>query len=255
MVLLFLASSSLSKGVDDKPGVDLSKIDRTLLKEPRYRADPKYCLVTFGPNARTQVWLVLDGDALYVDRNGNGNLTEQGERVAAEGQEGERRYRVGELRDGSLTHSDFVLLEDKPHPAMVGESEEVVDRLCKENPQSHVCLISIKVQHSVEDRRGPRATYRAGYFRFASRPQDAPVIHLGGPWTMMLLDRPTLAAGHSARLRFGVGTPGHGIGTFAFIHYEGVIPAVAHPVVALDLPGRGGGVARVTANCSPQERC
>ncbi len=29
-------------------------------------------------------WLVRDGDTLYVDRNGNGDLTEPGEKVAAE---------------------------------------------------------------------------------------------------------------------------------------------------------------------------
>src|SRR5438067_1165710 len=61
---------------------DLSKIDRSITREPAYKGKPKYCLLVFGPEAKTKVWLVLDGDTLYVDRNGNGDLTENGERVA-----------------------------------------------------------------------------------------------------------------------------------------------------------------------------
>src|SRR5262252_4031078 len=61
---------------------DLSKIDRTIGKEPTYESKPKYCLLVFGPEAKTRVWLVLDGDVLYVDRNGNGDLTEPNEKVA-----------------------------------------------------------------------------------------------------------------------------------------------------------------------------
>jgi hypothetical protein len=61
---------------------DLAKIDRTLKKEPTYKGRPAYFPLVFGPEAKTQVWLVLDGDTLYVDRNGNGELTEKAERVA-----------------------------------------------------------------------------------------------------------------------------------------------------------------------------
>src|SRR5215831_902468 len=60
---------------------DLTKIDRTIAKEPVYQNKPKYCLLVFGPDAKTRVWLVIDGDVLYVDRNGNGDLTEKGERL------------------------------------------------------------------------------------------------------------------------------------------------------------------------------
>lgn len=61
---------------------DLTKIDRTIAKEPAYKAKPKYCLLVFGPEAKTRIWLVVDGDVLYVDRNGNGDLTEKGESQA-----------------------------------------------------------------------------------------------------------------------------------------------------------------------------
>src|SRR5437016_992999 len=60
--------------------VDLTKIERTIAKEPAYQGKAKYCLLVFGAEAKTCVWLVLDGDILYVDRNGNGDLTEANKR-------------------------------------------------------------------------------------------------------------------------------------------------------------------------------
>jgi len=65
--------------------VDYDKIERRLVKEPAYRTKaPKYALLLFGPEARLRVWLVMDGEVLYVDRNGNGDLTERGERFDKE---------------------------------------------------------------------------------------------------------------------------------------------------------------------------
>src|SRR6266404_853787 len=61
--------------------VDVAKIDRTIKKEPTYGSQPYYVLLVFGPEAAKRVWLVLDGEVLYVDRNGNGDLTEAGKRV------------------------------------------------------------------------------------------------------------------------------------------------------------------------------
>jgi hypothetical protein len=58
----------------DVAAVDLTTIDRSIRKGPAYQSKaPQYCLLAFGPQARTRVWLVLDGDALYLDRNGNGD--------------------------------------------------------------------------------------------------------------------------------------------------------------------------------------
>ena len=58
---------------------DLSKVDRTIAKEPTYRTTPRHCLLVLGPKADSRVWLVRDGEKLYVDRNANGDLTEPGE--------------------------------------------------------------------------------------------------------------------------------------------------------------------------------
>jgi len=60
---------------------DLTTLDRPISKEPRYERQPYYLLLVFGPQADRHAWLVLDGEVLYVDRNGNGDLTEADERV------------------------------------------------------------------------------------------------------------------------------------------------------------------------------
>ena len=60
---------------------DLTKIDRTIVKEPRYATQPYYALLAIGPQAQKRVWLVVDGETLYVDKNGDGDLTEANERI------------------------------------------------------------------------------------------------------------------------------------------------------------------------------
>src|SRR5262245_10293388 len=57
--------------------VDLTRIERTLRSEPAYQSkNPKYALLVFGLEAKFRVWLVLDGDVMYVDRTGTGDLTD-----------------------------------------------------------------------------------------------------------------------------------------------------------------------------------
>ena len=93
--------------------VDLTKIPRVIAKEPAYQGKPKYCLLVFGPEAKHRVWLVLDGDDLYVDRNGNGDLTEKGERFVLALDEynrkrGRRVWNVGDI--GSISNTETASL-------------------------------------------------------------------------------------------------------------------------------------------------
>src|SRR6266566_9087745 len=96
-----LAAALLATG--PAGAADLAKVDRTIAKEPAYKGQPKYCLLVFGPEAKARVWLVQDGDTLYVDRNGNGDLTEKGEKVACaktdDSDSGEYSFKAGDLSD------------------------------------------------------------------------------------------------------------------------------------------------------------
>ncbi len=60
--------------------VDLAKIDRTIRREPVWESgEPLYCLFVVSPEKR--VWFVIDGDDLHADLNGNGDLTDPGEKL------------------------------------------------------------------------------------------------------------------------------------------------------------------------------
>src|SRR4051812_6132265 len=75
LVSLFLAGAPVL-------AVDYSRIDRKIAREPAYRSkSPRYALLLFGPKAALRVWLVLDGEELYLDRNGDGDLTGKGEHL------------------------------------------------------------------------------------------------------------------------------------------------------------------------------
>jgi hypothetical protein len=74
--------------VDAFVEVEYAKVERSISKEPRYVAEPRYALFILDPQAKFRVWAVLDKskaelpyyDVLYFDKNGNGDLTEPGER-------------------------------------------------------------------------------------------------------------------------------------------------------------------------------
>src|SRR5438477_520135 len=77
---------------------DGPKIERNLKKEPAYVGKPRYLLLSFGPEARTCIWCVLDidGRRLYVDRNQNGDITEPGKRFVLGTNS---PIQVGDIRD------------------------------------------------------------------------------------------------------------------------------------------------------------
>jgi hypothetical protein len=128
---------------------DLPKIDRTIAKEPVYEGKPTYCLLVFGPKAKTRVWLVKDDNHLYIDRNGNGYLTDPGERAATDipGPDGKPGYTV-RLRKypKGMTLS---LLQGGKLRYVVGDPD--TDPLV-----------------------------------FADKPSEAPVAHIGGPLAISL---------------------------------------------------------------------
>src|SRR5688572_22564300 len=95
---------------------DLTKLDRAIRKEPVYQTKAqKYCLLSFGPEAKTRVWLVQDGDTIYVDLDGDGRLTGDGESAVlpAFGPsdhpffDGERKVMLGTVRDGDRSHTEL----------------------------------------------------------------------------------------------------------------------------------------------------
>src|SRR5690349_1958327 len=98
-VLLLLLLGVVSSAHADQPElVDLTQIGRSIAKEPIYQSEPHYALLVFGPQAAHRSWMVMDGDGiLYLDRNGNSDLTEPEERIELD-QEATKKIRIA---DGS----------------------------------------------------------------------------------------------------------------------------------------------------------
>lgn len=237
---------------------DRDKIDRPLVKEPAYQSKaPKYALLVFGPEARTRIWLVLDGTTLYVDRNGNGDLTEAGEKVSGTKasqailEEDVYTFAVGELRDGDRRHRNVTLT--------VTEVKSVPDR------GSRTRYFRIRMDVDLPGYRGTGEGGRVlqtagssdinGALQFADRPQDAPVLHFGGPWTVALYSRPTFRVNREMEMYLVLGTPGRGSGTFVASAYEGVIPPDVYPKAEIALPAQTPGEPPVKMNYEIKGRC
>ncbi len=192
-------------------GIDLTKIERTIRKEPTYQSkSPKYCLLVFGPEAKTRVWLVLNGDVLYADRNGNGDLTEEGERVESTGTAGHggRQFHVPGIME-------------------TGSKVEHTLRVTAPKAQDQTCDLELVV--TLGDHR---TQFSDNELRCGDRPDTAPIVHFNGPLTLRLGDDQVFVRGSKPKdLRVEIGTPGLGKGTFAALaHRHGESP------VYVDLP-------------------
>ena len=79
---LLAAVLLVAAGLTSASAADLSTLDRALKDEPKYTTrTPKYCLLVFGPEARTQVWLVHDGDIMHVHSSPDGKAARTWRRV------------------------------------------------------------------------------------------------------------------------------------------------------------------------------
>ncbi|HQR41041.1 MAG TPA: hypothetical protein PLX97_00125, partial [Gemmatales bacterium] len=62
---------------------DFASLNRKITKEPAYRHMPEYGLLVFGLQLEKKLWMVRDGDTLYIDRSGTGDLTVPDAKVTA----------------------------------------------------------------------------------------------------------------------------------------------------------------------------
>ncbi len=244
-LLVLLAGSVLA------PAADLTRADRTIKKEPPYHGKPKYGLLVFGPEAKTRVWLVLDGTTLYADMNGNGDLTEPGERF--EGKQTEPGVNNADYPFASFVEFSLPDIEGRTAYRRLG----VMHTLLKEKlgPVWHGNddLKARRAEHPDMTRVGVTA-YLGGKVReqavtdFADRREDAPVIHFDGPLTFAPVSATPLERGEKpSEIQVGVGTKGLGWDAFALLDYDDV-PEKARPVAEVEFPPKepGGKPPRLT---------
>jgi hypothetical protein len=243
---------------------DLAKVERTIAREPAYQTKtPRYCLLVFGLEAKTRVWLVQDGDKLYVDRNADGDLTEAGECVAVKDRNDDYlSFEAGDVRADGLTHTGLSVTQMKASPESVGNDEEW-QRIKKANREPWTWSVRITAERGADDKRDlpKKLSYvingdGAGMLLFADRPQDAPVIHLNGLFTLGLQDlKGRLIPGEEAMLQIGVGPQGVGPGTFAFVLYPNTIPEDAYPEAEVTFPAKASGAEAIRRKYTLKQRC
>jgi hypothetical protein len=217
-------------------GVDLSKIERRIVREPVYETGkPKYCLLVFGPQAQTRVWLVLDGKALYADRSGKGDLAGPGKRLKNPRPKDTKlaQYHTGPIlaADGKTRYPEV-----KVFVFETGRANQKV-------------VIDVDVPMG----GGASGTYRQrvgqnSEFQFADRRGDAPILHFDGPLTMALESRkPVFVPGDKpSPLPVVVGTPGLGRGTFAWVIFDSNAPSA---VAQIAFPPARPAASRLWSRC------
>jgi hypothetical protein len=238
----------------DSARLDLARIDRTIRKEPVYRTKPRYALLVLGPKAETRMWLVIDGKTLYVDRNGNGNLTEKGEQVDAEKTESTDilEFRVGDFMeaDGKTKHSTLAVSQ-----------------------YTHFQLGKLVNTVAITGVFGGLAQTTNGEdgCSFGISAKDAPIIHFNGPLTLkvkwvgvdypggskLLKEAPyRLEAGDKvSQLHVQVGSPGIGPETFAALAMEKRFPVDLHPLVEIRALSKADPKKPVKTSFFLKERC
>ena len=246
---------------------DLAKVERRIVKEPKYKsASPRYVLLAIGPEAKDRVWIVKDGDTLYVDRNGNGDLTDPGEKIAAD--------KGGSALDGYSFEIDELTVGGKKHyrlnvsvaplkVSVFGADAQRADvkAVLAKDPKAEILrlhavitLPHLKAKGQVGVVAGSIAL--DGPLVMTAKAAEAPIIHFGGPLALTFLsDIPTLRRERPTQFTLAVGTPGLGTGTFAMICYEDVIPTSVHPSVAVAYPPPKEGLPPVEKLYELKNRC
>jgi hypothetical protein len=213
-------------------GVDLTRIDRTIAKEPAYQSkSPSYGLLVFGPEAQSRAWVVLDGDCVYVDRNCNGDLTEEGERLVIKNPKRNKK----KPGTSSAVDSVSVVIKDRD-----GAKHRLTFRLTS---------TGVGVDAKCHGSQYVGSTYRDDLV-FAARPQDAPIVHLNGPLTLQLVDPPRgWSPGETVDLVVLFGTPGLGKGTFAYM----IQGYPARPTAEIQFPTKKPGAAPLVVKVALKE--
>jgi hypothetical protein len=243
---LAAAVAALGVGLTQAPAAeppDLSKVDRSIRKEPTYAAkQPLYGLAVFGPRAEARVWMVLDKskpdaasyDVLHIDLNADGDLTGPGERIARGADD---RFNVGDYEDPATgeTHTAFgVRVTPEAEPKTV--------------------MLSLRWQGAFKLGGGYPQDPDAGYMQFAPKPADAPVIwvHGGGPFRFQRWYGAKLPIGREDDFKVFLGQPGRGRSAFCAAQ-EHILPAGETVLATLVYLDGAGKEQRLV--CELKERC
>ncbi len=188
---------------------DLSKIDRRIAKEPVYAGKPQYGLLVIGAEGQTRLWMVLDqtkdAKTLYVDLNGNGDLTESQERFGIDG----NAFNLPNFKDAvtGASHTDF-----KVRLSETGGKQTV--------------MINLKWRDKLRMGGGYPQDPATGYLSFADTAAQAPILWANGdgPFRFQRWFSGTLTiGGNDCSFKVFIGQQGLGPNSF-FAFQEYMLP-------------------------------
>lgn len=226
-------------------GADLGKIDRTIKKEPVYQGKPRYCLLVLGPQANRRIWVVRDGDVLYVDRNGNGDLTDEGERIQG-------KHSVVTRGEVDRQRTEFVV---EGITGARGEKLGFTYEYYQDRTAGDFLFLYEDLRIEPIQLTGKRVQGVTGEFDFSEKREQCPVYHFQGPLTFMRVGQKQFVRGEESEdLVVRIGTPGFGKDSFAKIETD-CVPKDVHPQAEIVFPGKTAVDAPIRRTIALTKRC
>lgn len=223
----------------------LDSIERRVVKEPEYDSKPQYLLLALGPDAKTRVWVVEDGRKLYVDKNANGDLTDDGPPLEPANQ---RSWQRSDDSNDKSWDFDYLLAEFTPagRPA---QKDFQMRRWNYGESDADSYGLSLTL-----DGKTPMYSGWFGTF-WAASPGEAPVVDFGGPLTPKMLRYKDFELGSGLRrLSVAFHNPGSGPGAQSLLSIDAP-PADVVPVLKIEWPTAAGGPPLRTSHRLDQRCC
>jgi hypothetical protein len=200
----------------------LSHFDRTIIKEPTYQSTSKYSLITLGNRGDVKVWMVEDGKRLFVDKNANGDMTDDGPPIEPT-----------KVRDLGANRWDFEYLLGDIRPTKGPRHTHFVLRRWNYNEKADSYGLSLSVDGQMPMHAGWFGTF------WSTNREGAPAMHFGGPFTPKLLRRKDFAIGEKQqRLSLCFLNPGSGVGAESRLSID-ALPRFVVPVLTIEWPTAG----------------
>ena len=216
----------------------MSHLDHTIIKEPTYQSTPKYSLITLGDSGDVKVWMVEDGKRLFVDKNANGDLTDDGPPIEP-----------SNVRHLDANRWDFEYVLDVITPTNGSRHTNFVLRRWNYEDKEDSYGLSLSV--------GGQMPMYAGWFGtfWSTNREKAPVIHFGGPFTPKLLRRKVFTIGEKQqRLSLCFINHGSGAGAESRLSID-ALPRFVVPELNIEWPTAGGGAPLRTSHALTQRCC
>lgn len=221
----------------------LARIDRTLAKEPRYETTPKYSLLVLGGSGSVKVWMVEDGRRLFVDKNANGDLTDDGPAIQPS------NVRNMGAQSPGTERWDFNYLLDAITPAGGSRHTHFDLRRWNYGDKEDRYGLSLSVADQLPVYAGWFGTF------WSTNSATAPVIHFGGPFTPKMLRAKEFVLGPGQqRISIAFVNPGSGAGAESLLSID-ALPKYLTPKLNIEWPVAAGKLPLKTSHLLTERCC